>query len=252
MTILVGSPPVEFTVHDKVLKTENGSKFFQVAFDNGFKETHTGVLKLPEDDPEAFELLLHWSYGKAVGGFNCENLLGDDIGASTLLKSFVLASKYMLTSLHDAVITCMWKRVSSPSSNWLKANLTRDALQYYAANTMEHCKMDRLLVDWIVGDTVGSGELPISDHFYMYDRVPERLVRAVFTTLSLHVQKWSIGDRSIGEKESYLSSANDSEAVSESSRNYESQEDIAWRVVSVASPRMRGRVSRGPHGYRGC
>lgn len=182
VTIRVGDPqaPTEFIVHEEILKSATGSKFFKVAFNNGFKETTTGVLKLPEDDVDAFRLLLHWAYVNATGFTKCEKkAFFEHIDTSTLIKLYVLASKYTMNTLHDAVITYLWWKCNS-SACWLQMCFSKDALSYFEENTMVDCHLDKLLIDWMIDDALSCTSCEGVDYQSVFDAMPDRLMRAAF------------------------------------------------------------------------
>lgn len=56
VTIIVGHQKKKWSVHEKLLS--NKSEFFRASFRGGFRESHDGVLELPEDDPRVFELFV--------------------------------------------------------------------------------------------------------------------------------------------------------------------------------------------------
>lgn len=185
VTFIVGSPPTKFIVHEEVLKAASESQFFRVAFNNGFKETETGELDLPEDDPQAFQVLLQWVYGTATGCLVGERkAFFQKVTMPNLLKLYTLASKYMMDPLHDAVITHLW----SQSACWLQLGLTPDAMAYFEANTMADCHMDKLLVDWMATDVCNRVPPVYATYHSILEFVPDRLMRAVFLKLNQSYQ----------------------------------------------------------------
>lgn len=138
---------------------------------------------MPEDDPESFQLLLHWFYGHATGFTNCEQSFLGGVNSSILLKLYALASKYMLRTTHDAIISCMYTRAET--TIWLEAGFEeKEAWNYYEINTMEQCQMDKLLLDWVVDGTIGARQPPVDEHHDMFDLLPEMIVRAAFKTIN--------------------------------------------------------------------
>lgn len=59
VTIIVGPEKKSFVAHANVLKRIN---FFRGCLDSGMKEARERVVRLPEDDVEAFDGLLYWAY----------------------------------------------------------------------------------------------------------------------------------------------------------------------------------------------
>lgn len=178
--IWVGSPSTEFTVHENVLKASE-TQFFQAVFSNGFKETETGILELPEDDPATFRLLLQWVYGSATGFSDCEKKhFFSKLDYPSMLKLYATASKYMMNNLHDAIITDFWTCHVRASLTWLAMSFSQDAFSFYNKTTMATCPLDRLLVDWMVDNILQNSAFEAAKKYSNFDCVPERLVRAVF------------------------------------------------------------------------
>lgn len=187
VTILAGSPPTEFRVHANVLK-ECDSLFFKAAFQNGFQETETGQLVLPEDDADGVALVLDWMYSPVHCGCKCceADIFGNK-ETGTILKLYVLASKYIISSLHDALITCTVYRLFDEVET--QPTLTKEDLEYYADNTMAGCKMDTALAEWAV-ETVRKAARytrepdPLDHQLNILDILPERCVRAALKILA--------------------------------------------------------------------
>jgi hypothetical protein len=59
-TVLVGPDQTRFVVHENLLV--HYSKFFHAALTGKFKEAEDKTVKLEEDDPDIFELFVHWLY----------------------------------------------------------------------------------------------------------------------------------------------------------------------------------------------
>ena len=85
-----------FKVHKAVLC--KASPFFAKALSTGFKEEHTGVLKLPDHDAISFSVLYHYLYSGDVRDANhyTKNRIPDDV---LWLRTFKLADATMLHSL---------------------------------------------------------------------------------------------------------------------------------------------------------
>lgn len=159
------------------------SEFFKKAFNNGFEETQTGILKLPEDDAESFQLFLHWTYGNATGYVDAEEAFSSHLTPSILLKLYALASKYMLESLQDITVKQMWWQ--APGLSWIEMGFTRDAMEYFEATTMEKCLMDNLLVDWMAQDALnGFRNYTEKIEDAIIETIPQRLLRAVFRKIN--------------------------------------------------------------------
>jgi hypothetical protein len=91
-------------VHENLLS--EASDFFRKALNGNFKEASDGVMELPEDDPNAFELFVRWLYGKALAP--ASTILtapdGKKVTIQDYLRLYVLASKLMMEDLENT--TC--------------------------------------------------------------------------------------------------------------------------------------------------
>ncbi len=90
--VIVGNNRVEFSVHKRVLTT---SAFFERCFRAGMKEAHENIATLPEDDPEAFEIVIGWMYG----GRSLKGHL-----YNTLVLAYLLADRLFMADLQNAII----------------------------------------------------------------------------------------------------------------------------------------------------
>lgn len=123
VTVLVGPDKQEYLVHESVLSNVDRCSFFGVVFKNGFRETWTGCLELPEDDPYVFckyflpltsqvrrhlmgflplALVLKWMYACCIDreidlGFQHLDLV-------FLFQLYNFADKYLLLMLQNKTI----------------------------------------------------------------------------------------------------------------------------------------------------
>lgn len=182
------------------------SEFFSKVFINGFEETQTGILKLPEDDVEAFQLFVHWAYGNAFSSsYTTQKTLAtfcQDTTLSTLIKLYVLASKYTMKHLHDAVIRETW--AYAKSSVWVTMPVTKEALRYFEENTVENCQMDQFLVDWMADGAMRAicnrlareeSSIYADECTAMFGIMPQRLIRAAFQKMhTFDVDNYDFGE----------------------------------------------------------
>lgn len=104
VTIIVGEGEgaKKFVIHKDFLM--NKVAFFEKMFNSKFLESSTGTATLPEDSPEAFEVLVEWIYCSTLKTLHGET--SDDPCLPDLAISIVgLAEKYMLPELGDRAIT---------------------------------------------------------------------------------------------------------------------------------------------------
>lgn len=182
VTIRVGTDPAtEFTVHHEVLQGSE-SKFFQVAFDNGFKETLTGILEMPEDDPAAVQVLLRWLYSTFYHWSHCprEEVFSEE-SSEVMLKVYVMACKYAMDVLQDAVVTHFWSYARTCS--WMGLEIKADAWVYFGANTMQNCKLAKLFSDWVIDSTLKDPSKMNTESFNRLNDLPKPLLVVSFLKL---------------------------------------------------------------------
>lgn len=97
---------------------------------------------------------------------------------NTLIKLYVLASKYTMDTLHDAIITHLWWKYDT-SICCLQMSFSKDALSYFEENTIVNCHLDKLLVDWMTDDALSCTRCKDVDRS-VFDAMPDRLARAAF------------------------------------------------------------------------
>ncbi|KAI9646440.1 hypothetical protein NHQ30_004432 [Ciborinia camelliae] len=103
--------------------------FFNAMFNNGWLEDLKGSCTLPEDDPEAFSILLHWVFDiprDAPVMFTSES---SRIHLGTFVELIVLADKYLLDEFTSLIETRLMQkdleRLINPSQNIPKASWYR-------------------------------------------------------------------------------------------------------------------------------
>ncbi|KAF7929325.1 uncharacterized protein EAE98_005244 [Botrytis deweyae] len=122
VTITIGKEKQKFTLHKQLLC--ESVDYFRGAFSvGGFQESHSSCMDMPEDDPEAFELFLHWLYRGEVR--RATKLTDID----QFLKLYVFSEKLCLNEV---------------------ANKTMDAIQEmnYDLYTLPKCSLEQLDGVW--------------------------------------------------------------------------------------------------------
>lgn len=180
MTIVVGPDQIEFSIHEKVLSQDSDSLFFQKVFSNGFSESRSGRLELPEDEPQAFETFLRWVYAGSGGTQrNVRKFLGGMEGAE-LLGLYVIAVKYLATSLHDTITSSIFYR--GMRQRWDCIGFTKESLDHFAANTHPNCAMRKLITDLVVRATPSyCGLFQVSKD--AVEMLPDSVLREAFTRI---------------------------------------------------------------------
>lgn len=112
ITVLVGSVKRKFLVHTTLMRR---SPFFDACLSVPMKESQEGVVKLPEDDPNAFRELTYWLYhGKfehdltgasqatTKKSVQTTTALSDKV--ITRIKTYLLAKKMMMEELQNSAV----------------------------------------------------------------------------------------------------------------------------------------------------
>ncbi|TGO63349.1 hypothetical protein BOTNAR_0101g00230 [Botryotinia narcissicola] len=97
-----GSDQVVFTVHKALLCKKIA--FFDKMFNGKFLEGITHCAKMPEDNIEAFKLMLAWVYGGAIEPGIGLTFADGNSASTPLLELVILAEKYDINPLVDATM----------------------------------------------------------------------------------------------------------------------------------------------------
>ncbi|TGO40553.1 hypothetical protein BHYA_0035g00270 [Botrytis hyacinthi] len=98
-----GSKPTEFMVSKGPLCRK--VPFFNAMFNHGWLESTTKSCTLPDDDPEAFSILMHWVFDVPHETPVMFNLEGLQKHPETYMNLAVLADKYLVDGLPDLIET---------------------------------------------------------------------------------------------------------------------------------------------------
>jgi len=93
-TVLVGPNHVKFVVHESLLI--HYSDFFRAALTGNFSEAKDKIVRLEEDDPETFEVFVHWLYYQRFPDKN----LGDDVELVNVFREGEPSNLNTCASLH--------------------------------------------------------------------------------------------------------------------------------------------------------
>lgn len=168
-----GDEKTVFPVHKKVFV--KASKYFKAAFDGGFSESVSGILRLPEEDPELFAEVVRFVYRGSVDlldetiFFPSGSRVKLALGFPLVFPLYVAFEKYQLEGLlkgisrnwHEFTHSSEWRdymgkeflRDFSPEVvNWVYANTVEGSLARQCAVQMIqhhlfHCNSAE--VDWL-------------------------------------------------------------------------------------------------------
>lgn len=100
--LLVGHLENKITVHRGVLEQ---SAWFKNALDGPFEEAKTGVIRMPEDDPDVVAVFVHWLYTKTVLRREGREWIEADKGYFDLARAYILGDKIAYDEHMDAVLS---------------------------------------------------------------------------------------------------------------------------------------------------
>lgn len=134
-----GEDVKEFVVHKDLLMEK--VSFFKKMFNSGFLESSAGKATLPEDNPEAFEVLIEWVYCSNVNSLHeAERPKSDQVDLA--ISTIALAEKYLLPELGNHAVSFLAKigkdlvpTMSQMSTLYDKTPSTAKA-RIYAARTI--------------------------------------------------------------------------------------------------------------------
>ena len=122
LDIFVGENLRHFRVYKKLLCAK--VPYFQKMFASGFKEVIEKTVRMPEDDPDAFNQFLEWFYKGALQPVNIAKETRDGGPLFNRVKLYRFAEKHCLDVLMDlaisSIMTCHVKNKSMPNYTSIK------------------------------------------------------------------------------------------------------------------------------------
>ncbi|EXJ89811.1 hypothetical protein A1O3_02878 [Capronia epimyces CBS 606.96] len=127
VTLLVGPSRLELKAHKDALLT---CKYFAICLQqDGFREGVTNEIHLPDEQPDNMAKILQWVYSpEPVRSYNrvfqenwrqCRGLQEKEDLLEGLIADFILAHKYLLDEMTDAVVDVV-RRQQYPDTEWVK------------------------------------------------------------------------------------------------------------------------------------
>lgn len=154
MTFNVRSGPnkQKFSVHKELLGRK--SPALKAAFDGRFKEGHTNEMNLPEDDLEAFSLLVSWLYTSHIPRQRA-NPEGDMTAATAqYFHLFVLAGKYLIPDLEKCCYTAIHQLLGTKTmpdllflEELFNIELSSSRLKFYMINVCAYFMLQEKVVN---------------------------------------------------------------------------------------------------------
>lgn len=146
-TILVGggltdNGPTTFMAHKALLMTS--SAFFAMSLSGGFSEARSGIVELPEEDPEFFSTFVHYVYFGRLFSKTEATTHEDDEEWCILPRLYTLGERLDAPKFRDAVVSGVIDKVIE--SNIMPA----DWAEHVYGHTVAPCPLRRLIVDFHV------------------------------------------------------------------------------------------------------
>lgn len=138
--MLVGPGQESYTVHKDLICAK--SPVFEAACNGNFIEGIQGIVRLPEDKPETFVLLLEWLYTERVAESDNAKVV-DWHGIASL---YVLAEKLQIHEIKNSVVDT-WIRKAEDTKE-----IPLHEVPYVYYNTPEGAPLRQLLVDMVACD----------------------------------------------------------------------------------------------------
>ncbi|KAK5136592.1 hypothetical protein LTR08_002606 [Meristemomyces frigidus] len=163
----IDSDTKPYLVPQSLLETR--SKYFAKALQqDAFREGHEGCLKFPNDDSDAWEVLLFWMI---------KNTLPDtQDNAHTMILCWVLGDKYAMPVFQDHAMLELLRTNSTQELGFeaLKLALSMSApgskLRKLVAEELVYLANDRAVVDWGSLETMIDGMGILGDYFRAQER----------------------------------------------------------------------------------
>ncbi|KAH6713945.1 hypothetical protein BKA61DRAFT_656502 [Leptodontidium sp. MPI-SDFR-AT-0119] len=139
--IKVGKELKDFGVHKDLICYH--SPYFKAAFNSGFEEAKTGIMKLPETNTKVFELFVHWLYTQVLWSKD-DDKEEKRTALETMMDLHLFADMIRAVSLMNQSITAL-RDLSDAGSVVPTQTFAR-----VWKNTTENSPIRRLIIDWMI------------------------------------------------------------------------------------------------------
>ncbi|KAL6824003.1 hypothetical protein V8C40DRAFT_247034 [Trichoderma camerunense] len=146
LTVTVGSTnPVTFSVHEHLICAT--SDYFKTAMKGHWETSTSGSITLKEEDPEVFEIYMHWLYFETLPVQNDNPGLEGNTEYIQLAKSYALGELLQDTNFKDAVLDGILLKCRSNATDGQSWFPVGPAIRHIYDGTPESSPARRLLVD---------------------------------------------------------------------------------------------------------
>ncbi|KAK7746627.1 hypothetical protein SLS53_001812 [Cytospora paraplurivora] len=180
--VAVGPNKTQFAVHKQSLDLAQAGRFFNQAFNNGIRESHTGHLELLEDDPDAFKFFLKWLYGSCIDPSITmvpKDLLRD-CDNPRVLRLYTFAHKYLIHDLEDFTMSELYDRLYR--CDWRNTGIDGDTITHFLDRVSPESHMHKLLAMRFIKDALSAQVSNEADEKNVDDFVgslPDRFVQLI-------------------------------------------------------------------------
>jgi hypothetical protein len=101
--IKIGKEKQDFGVNKQLIS--HYSPYFKAAFTSGFQEAKTGIMNLPETEPQVFDIFYEWLYSQRLWSPDDEE--EDRPDTDKLAKLYVFADMAAVPHLQNQVLTAL-------------------------------------------------------------------------------------------------------------------------------------------------
>lgn len=152
VTVNVGSDNAEentFVPHAELLSFY--SPFFKTMMSGNWPEAKTGIINLPDDDPDVFDVFQNWLYGHGLV------LDGDQMNDTAFILSlWVFGDKVQVHGFQNCAIEALRSAIIQPSARSFRLK----DIQVAFANSGEGSPLRKLIVDLYVWEVQLNGLMP--------------------------------------------------------------------------------------------
>jgi hypothetical protein len=144
--IIVGSEqPITFSVHENLISA--ASDFFKKSMNGDRKESKERSVRLREEDPEVFQVYLHWLYYHTLPVRIDSPGLDGNVEYLRLAKAYIMGDMLQDGNFKDAVLDAMAEKGKSKASDGNHWHPVGPVIRAIYDNTRASSEARRFLVD---------------------------------------------------------------------------------------------------------
>ncbi|KIW61650.1 hypothetical protein PV05_01749 [Exophiala xenobiotica] len=133
ITVNVGPNKVAYGLHRGILVS--GCPFFEKCLRSGMREAQEKTVNLPEEQTEAFDILVRWMYSGRIA-------LGGAKQQERFIDAYLLADKFCMHALQNAIMDAL-RKACKPFDIW------PETLHCVWKNSTGNCKLRKFCFDFV-------------------------------------------------------------------------------------------------------